>query len=171
MQRVLVLGSPGSGKSTLAREIGARLGLPVVHLDQQYWSAGWTEPDPEAWAETLGGLLAADAWVIDGNYGGSMARRLAAADTAVVLDRSRWLCLARVVRRWRQNAGRPRPEMPEGCPEHLSAEFLHYVLAFPNTRRDAIFDRLAAADHVGVHHLRSGRDVRAFLAALPPRGG
>ena len=30
MQRVLIMGPPGSGKSTLARQLGARLGVPVV---------------------------------------------------------------------------------------------------------------------------------------------
>ncbi|MBM7508397.1 adenylate kinase family enzyme [Nocardioides salarius] len=29
--RILVVGSPGTGKSRIAAELGARLGLPVVH--------------------------------------------------------------------------------------------------------------------------------------------
>ena len=33
MQRILIMGGPGAGKSRLARELGARLGLEVVHLD------------------------------------------------------------------------------------------------------------------------------------------
>ena len=43
MRRALVIGSGGAGKSTLARELGARAGLPVVHLDRLYWRPGWTK--------------------------------------------------------------------------------------------------------------------------------
>ena len=31
MQRILVIGSSGTGKSTLARQLGSRLGLPMIH--------------------------------------------------------------------------------------------------------------------------------------------
>lgn len=34
--RVIIVGNSGSGKLTLAREMGERLGLPVVHLDKVF---------------------------------------------------------------------------------------------------------------------------------------
>ena len=43
MQRVMIIGQPGAGKSTLARQVGDRLGLPVVHIDHIHWQAGWVE--------------------------------------------------------------------------------------------------------------------------------
>jgi adenylate kinase family enzyme len=43
VERVAVVGPGGAGKSTFARALGARTGLPVVHLDQSYWKPGWTE--------------------------------------------------------------------------------------------------------------------------------
>jgi len=40
VKRIIIIGSGGAGKSTLARALGERLGLPVVHLDAQFWQAG-----------------------------------------------------------------------------------------------------------------------------------
>lgn len=40
MKRVMIFGGAGSGKSTLARKIGARTGLPVIHIDPIYWEPG-----------------------------------------------------------------------------------------------------------------------------------
>src|SRR4051812_11836598 len=98
MRRVVVIGSGGAGKSTLARRIGERLGLPVIHLDAEHWQSGWIEPSKEEWARRVSELVKADAWVIDGNYGGTMDSRLAACDTAIFLDLPRSLCVVRVVR-------------------------------------------------------------------------
>ena len=33
MNRIAIIGCSGGGKSTLARSLGARLGLPIIHLD------------------------------------------------------------------------------------------------------------------------------------------
>jgi adenylate kinase family enzyme len=35
-RRFLIIGPSGAGKSTLARRIGARLDIPVVHLDRLF---------------------------------------------------------------------------------------------------------------------------------------
>jgi adenylate kinase family enzyme len=93
MQRVLVMGSGGAGKSTFARGLAERTGLPLVHLDALYWRAGWVEPEREAWARTVEGLLGEARWILDGNYGGTMERRMEACDTVVFLDPPRTLCL------------------------------------------------------------------------------
>lgn len=43
MQRVMIVGGPGSGKSTLTRSVGAKLKLPVFHMDQIHWQENWVE--------------------------------------------------------------------------------------------------------------------------------
>ncbi len=50
-----MLGNCGSGKSTLARQLGAGLGLDVVHLDALYWRPGWVEPTDAEWADAVAG--------------------------------------------------------------------------------------------------------------------
>lgn len=135
MNRILVLGPPGSGKSTLARRLGARHGLPVFHLDQAYWRPGWVEADAAAFRAEVERIAALPSWVIDGNYTGTIAPRLAAADTVIYLDVPTWLAMARIAKRIAASYGRQRPDMAEGCPERLDLAFLRFALAWNRTRR------------------------------------
>lgn len=166
---MLVIGSGGAGKSTLAARLGARLDLPVVHLDALYWRPGWVAtPDPE-WRETVARLAARDAWVMDGNYGGTLDRRLAACDAVVFLDLPRAVCLAGVLRRWLRYAGRTRPDMAPGCPERLTWAFVRWVWDYPRRRRAGVLRRLAALPpDRRVIVLQSREAVEQFLAG-PPR--
>lgn len=170
MRRILVIGSGGAGKSWLATRIGERTGLPVRHLDALYWRAGWVETPREEWRATIARLAAERHWVMDGNYGGTMAQRLAACDTAVFLDLPRLVCIARVLRRAIRHRGRSRPDMAEGCPERISLEFLGWVWNYPRDHRPGVLARLreAAAAGTRVVVLRSAHDAERFLAGLSP---
>ena len=111
-------------------------------------------------------LVAADAWILDGNYGGTLDLRLAACDTAVFLDVPRRFCLARVITRRLRHRGRSRPELPRGCPERLSLEFLGWIWSYPHRRRAEVLRRLAALGG-GQRSvvLRTAAEVEAFLMA------
>jgi len=170
MRRVLVIGSGGAGKSTFAVALGRRAGLPVIHLDALYWRPGWVEAPPDEWRATVARAIAGEAWVMDGNYGGTLAERLAAADTAIFLDLPRTLCLARVVLRWLRHAGRTRPDMAPGCPEQLTWEFVRWIWSYPRDRRPDVLRRLAALPpSTQAIVLRSPREVSDFLAAVRVR--
>jgi adenylate kinase family enzyme len=158
---VLVVGCGGSGKSTLARALSRKLGLPLVHLDREYWRAGWIEPPRDEWQARVRALCAADDWVIDGNYGDTMELRLARADTVVFLDLPTASCLLGIGRRFLRWRGKPRPDMAEGCPETITGEFLRYVLSYRRTRRAGVLDRLARFDG-DVVVLTSRRAARRF---------
>lgn len=172
MRRVLIVGSGGAGKSTLAVRVGARTGLPVVHLDAHYWRAGWTATPAEEWRRTVAALSAAPAWVMDGNYGGTLDLRLAASDTVVFLDLPRVVCLWRIVRRALRHRGRSRPDMAPGCPEQLSWEFVRWVWSYPHRRRPGVLRRLAALPATTrVVVLRSRRAADVWVDALPRAAG
>lgn len=133
----MIVGAGGTGKSTLARRIGAITGLPVIHLDAEYWGSGWV-PMPEVeWQQRVRDLAARDAWVMDGNYGGTMDERLARADTVVFLDLPRLVATAGILRRWLAHRGRTRPDMTPGCPERMQFEFVRWVWDYNRTRRPA----------------------------------
>ena len=164
MRRVIVIGSGGSGKSTLAVRLGEITGLPVHHLDALYWRPGWVATPPEEWKATVAALAAEPAWIMDGNYGGTMDDRLAACDTAIFLDLPRTVCMARVIRRSLRYRGRSRPDMAPGCPEQVTSEFLRWIWRYPKDRRPSVLGRLrAVADEKRVVHLRSSREAERFL--------
>ena len=66
-RRVVVTGMAGAGKSTFARQLSAKTGLPVIHLDVHFWKPGWVEPSDQEWHDLQSTLLAGAAWIADGN--------------------------------------------------------------------------------------------------------
>ncbi len=136
MHRIMIIGNPGSGKSTLARAMGHQLGLPVTHIDQLQFKRGWGEADPDERDASVRVVVAGPSWVIDGNYSSTIEDRMARADTLIWLDIALWRRLGRVARRTWRFYGQSRPDLPEGCPERFSPEFLHYILT-SNARQRA----------------------------------
>jgi adenylate kinase family enzyme len=165
VRRVMIVGSGGAGKSTLARELGMRLEIRVVHLDAHFWKPGWVPTPREAWLEAQGELMRPEAWIIDGNYGGTMDARLALADAVIFLDLPRLVCLTRALKRRIQYHGRSRPDIAPGCPEKIDLAFLRWIWDFPSAKRPGILKKLESARVKGtrVVQLRSPRDVTAFL--------
>lgn len=151
----------------MARRLGQALGLPVHHLDALYWKPGWT-PTPRAeWRALQTRLVAGERWLIDGNYGGTMELRLAAADTVIFLDLPRWVCLLGALQRWVQFRGRRRPDMAVGCPERINLDFLKWVWRFPVEQRPGILAKLEQLNgSARVVHLRSRREMEAFVAGV-----
>lgn len=167
MRRVLVIGSGGSGKTTFAKRLATRTGLPLIHLDQLFWSPGWV-PTPNAeWDRLIAELAARDSWIMDGNYGRTLAPRLAAADTVIFLDLPRLVCTWRILKRQIRYAGRTRPDSAPGCPEQLTWEFVSWVWTYPERRRPGVMAQLEAVQQSKrVIILRSQREADRFLESL-----
>jgi adenylate kinase family enzyme len=167
MKRIIVVGCQGSGKTRLSLALGARLGLPVVHLDVLYWRPGWKESDTAGFRVRVSEAIAADGWVVDGSFSGlALDVTLARAERFVVIERPRWLCLWRVL--WRsafQRSGR-RTDLPEGCPEQFDWGLLKQVWRYNTDRRPRVEAELAQyGGHVPVVRLRNDREIAAFVEA------
>ena len=141
-KKILVLGNGGAGKSTFAADMGRRFSLPVVHLDKIWWLPGWVNRSKEEFDLLLSAELAKPAWVMDGNYHRTLSQRLAAADCAVFLDIPAEVCLEGAYARAREYAGRTRPDMGEGCPERVDAEFEAWILQYEREVRPAVLAAL-----------------------------
>jgi adenylate kinase family enzyme len=171
MERIMIIGCGGSGKSTLARRLSQTTGLPVHHLDRLFWKPGWTETPKTEWASLQERLCREPRWIIDGNYGASLALRLEACDTVVFLDMPTVTCLLGGIRRFLAFRGRTRPDVGDGCPEKLTGEFLRWILTYRRKRRPGILNRLHALDgEKKVVILSSRRAVRRFLAGASEGG-
>ena len=109
--RIMIVGNNGSGKSVLAVELGIITGLPIIHLDNEFWRPNWETPSKEEWHDKNIELAAQEKWIIDGNvdFGGTMELRFNMADLIIFLDISRLVCLAGVIKR----NGKKRADTPE----------------------------------------------------------
>ncbi len=164
----MVIGSGGAGKSVFSLELAQRTGLPVIHLDREYWGPGWQPMAEDRWEARIRELVRRDRWIMDGNFGGTISIRIAAADTVVFLDLPRLVCLWSVISRWATFRSAARPDMTPGNADKLDLRFLRWIWSYPRTRRPGIVAQLAALPQTTqVVRLTSRRDMRAYLAAIP----
>ena len=102
IERIAILGSSGSGKTSLAATLGEILHLPIVHLDELFWTTWGNGPNPttaQVWAK-LEEIAQPSAWIIDGNHNVHARKtRLAAAHAIIYLDMPPLLCVARIIKR------------------------------------------------------------------------
>ena len=125
-----------------------------------------TTPKDE-WRRKVEELVARDAWVMDGNFSGTLDARLAACDTVIFIDLPRALCLWRVVKRAATYRGKSRPDMAEGCPEKIDLEFVRWVWGYHSRSRPKVLALLERHSHdKKIIRLRSRAEVESFLAGV-----
>jgi len=176
VRRISVVGSTGSGKTTFAKDLSERLGAPCIELDAIRHQPGWVELPDEQFRERVAERIAADAWVVDGNYGGAGIRPMvwARADTVIWLDTSLLVILARLFRRTTGRILR-REELWNGNRETFRNSFLSrqslFIWAFRTywRRRRLMPEWLALYPHLRLVRLRSANEARRWLDGLDER--
>lgn len=101
--RIVVIGTSAAGKTTLAHALACSLAIPMIELDELFWSAGWQPKRPDDFVELVARAAADDAWVAAGNYGGARQALWPRANVIVWLNYSLpvvfWRGLVRTLRR------------------------------------------------------------------------
>lgn len=100
-KKILIIGNSCAGKTTLAREIGQRLHMHWVDLDELHWLPGWkTRPEEEFVSLLHSEILCHDEWVVSGNYHGiTQHYTWKENDTVIWLDYSLPVILYRYFKR------------------------------------------------------------------------
>jgi adenylate kinase family enzyme len=166
MKRVVVIGSGGSGKSTFSQRLGEATGLPVIHLDKLFWKPNWTRTPADQWVQIVRGETEKPEWIMDGNFGGTREIRMRAADTIILLDMPRWLCMYRILMRVLIYWNGTRPDMAEGCNERFDREFIMWVWNYRKDSRKRALRELESQAGKDIILLKSRRDVAGFLEKM-----
>ena len=164
MDKIAIIGSPGAGKSTFARELGSILKIKVFHLDRLFWQYGWKVKTRDTRIDILQEIVREKQWIIEGTYLSSSELHLNAADTIIFLDIPPLVCLWRLRKRHREYFGRFRRDIPEGCTDRLTRLLILRVLTFPLQDRRTIKQKLPNYKSKHIIWLRSGKEVKDFLA-------
>ena len=158
MKKIIVIGCPGSGKSTFSKALHKKTGLPLYHLDMLFWNADKTTVPKSVFHTRLNDVLAADEWIIDGNYISTMNLRLSFCDSVFFLDFPMETCLDGVLAR----LGKPRSDMPWVETED-DEEFFDFVRGFGENQRPMILELLAKYSEKNIHIFKNRSQADDFL--------
>ena len=173
MERVAIIGNAGGGKSVLACKLGVALDLPVYQFDDLQWQPGWTRTPEEEIQNVHAGWLEGPGWVIDG-WGDweILARRFEAADTILFVDfpillHYWWVAKRQIKAALDLNQGWP----PEGCPAlPVTGRLFKLMWKIHREIRPQLAELIDQyASETRIIHLRSPREIRAFLSRLEIR--
>lgn len=165
-RRIAVIGRAGSGKSTAAVALGRAFDLPVVHLDQLYWTSDWEPVAPERFDAAQRSAIAGDSWVIDGGYSTPPAfgERVRRAELVVITEAPLAVCLYRVIRRYVRHRGRPRAGRPDGADERIDLAFLIWIVRWSRNHPDLRGEVLELAPDATLVTVRSAADLEPVIA-------
>lgn len=158
-QRIMIIGSPGSGKSTLARKLSQDLKLPLIHLDKLNWIDDKETVSEEIFLERLNKVVAGKSWIIDGNYGASMALRLKRAELVIWLQVPRFICLYRIVKRFLLSL---LQKNLSGNPRRIDWDFVRFVWNFPKSYQRTE-ELLKDFPNVSLLRVREWSEIQTFL--------
>lgn len=166
MDRILIIGNAGAGKTTFATQLTQITGLPLVHLDQLFWTGNWEQLDRNTFDALLQQALEKPQWIIDGNFSRTLPHRLQYCDTVFFFDLPTVTCLWGITQRVFSYWGKSRPDMGGNCPERFDRQKVSLykgVLTYTRRHRKNYIQLLDQQDHAKVIVFKRRRQAQNFL--------
>ena len=165
MEKIWIAGSSGSGKTTLANLLGEKFNIPVYHRDYISWDENDNERTENEQIAMLKDITQNDKWIFEGARftASKIDGRLNKCDTIIHLEMNRFLCLYRIIKRWRKKAKRTDITGIDKQPFNLSL-FKYVIFEYPqkNKQREIIFE-LARERKINVIILKGKKKVKNFI--------
>ena len=162
MERILIIGCPGSGKSYFAKRLGAILNIPVIHMDNLYWTKDKTSISTAELEEKLKPYLEGSKWIIDGNYHHTLKMRIAYATDVFFLDVPREECIQGMLERIDQE----RDDIPWVETKEDAEELIAWTESYETRTKQEEQALLAQNKHLKVHTLKSRKEINEYLEKI-----
>lgn len=166
MEKILIIGSPGSGKSTLAKHLSKKIHYPVLHLDRIFHIDNTHQRSREELKAKIKQFMDIhDRYIIDGNYGGTLAYRMSYADTVIIMDIPVETCLKNIEKR--RLSGEKRFDIASGFDNSIRDDtFVDYVRTFKEAHFPLIMTHKAMYPDINYYIFSQYQEVEAFLDTL-----
>lgn len=169
LERIIIIGNAGAGKSTFAKALAKKLALPLVHLDQLYWTGSWETIPRDKFDLLLQKELEKPRWIIDGNFNRTIPHRLQYCDTVFYLDMPTITCLWGITKRILANYGKVRQDMGGSCTERFDRQKLALyknVITFNRSHRKMYRQLLSEAQNISVITFRNRKQIKKYLNSI-----
>jgi adenylate kinase family enzyme len=177
MRKVAVFGNAGGGKSTLARRLAVATELPLYVVDNLRYRDGKYQSKEERGGEISTeeyraihtDILSREQWIIEGFESVALAwERFAAADTLVYVDLPILIHYWGVTTRFAAGVFKNPKGWPESSPILESTWDGYRVVGRCHQLLTPKYRQIVAemSSSKRVHHLRSRREMAAFIAGV-----
>lgn len=146
--------------------------MPVEHLDQHHWGAGWEKPKLEDFRARVEKLIEPKEWVIEGAYYKVVDILAPQADIIVLIKQPRLKCIWRALKRQFSYNGQDLPYMAKDCPASSNGlkatlHFIHWIYNFDKSNTPKFINVLKNTEsEKKLVVLKSNSEIANFLETL-----